>query len=60
VVEIGLDDLPPEAVRALGENPSMDLCSCRYDGARSVFEEFYFTTVQLADLPGAGDGSDTR
>jgi hypothetical protein len=59
-VEIAIDELPPEAVKALGEAPSLDLCSCRYDGARSVFEEFFFTTVQLADFSSAGDSPVTR
>ena len=57
---LALADLPAEALAAVGDNPSMDLSSCRYDGTQAVFEEFYFTTLQLADFPGAGDGQITR
>jgi len=49
-LEIDLSSLPAEVVAALGENPSIDLCSCRYDAQSGVFEEFYFTTIQLADF----------
>ncbi len=50
-IVLGLDELPPEALAAAGPNPSIDLSSCRYDGHESVFEEFYFTSLQLADFP---------
>ena len=49
---LALADLPAEALAAVGDNPSMDLSSCRYDGSKAVFEEFYFTTLHLADFPG--------
>ena len=54
-VEIRLETLPAGMVADLGEDPSIDLCSCRYDAQSGVFEEFYFTTIQLADF-----GSSTR
>ena len=57
-LEIDVSSLPAELVAALGENPSIDLCSCRYDAQSGVFEEFYFTTIQLADFgPSTGETS---
>jgi len=57
-LEIDVSSLPAELVAALGENPSIDLCSCRYDAQSGVFEEFYFTTIQLADFgPSTGEPS---
>jgi hypothetical protein len=60
LVEIRLEDLPAEAFAELGENPSMDLCSCRYDSQKELFEEYYFTTLQLADFPSATAEAVTR
>jgi hypothetical protein len=52
-VILGLDELPPGVLAATGGNPSIDLSSCRYDSGKAVFEEFYFTSLQLADFPTA-------
>jgi hypothetical protein len=60
LLEIDLSSLPAEVVTELGENPSIDLCSCRYDAPTGVFEEFYFTTIQLADFGPSTGGSSTR
>ena len=49
-LEIDVSGLPAEVVAELGENPSIDLSSCRYDAQSGVFEEFYYTTIQLADF----------
>jgi hypothetical protein len=49
-LEIDVSGLPPEIVADLGDNPSIDLSSCRYDARSGVFEEFYYTTIQLADF----------
>jgi hypothetical protein len=59
-VEISLDTLPEGVMADLGENPSIDLCSCRYDSPSAVFEEFYYTTLQLADFGSPTGGPSTR
>ncbi len=42
-----LKALPPSASQV----SSFDLTSCRFDRAAGVYEEFYFATVALADIP---------
>ncbi len=59
-LSIELSSLPAEVIAELGENASIDLCSCRYDAPTGVFEEFYFTTIQLADFGPSTAESFTR
>lgn len=59
-VSLPLDELPGTALAAVGSSPSIDLSSCRYDARGAAFEEFYFTSLELADFPGAAAGPVTR
>ncbi len=59
-LEIDVSGLPTEVVAELGENPSIDLCSCRYDAQSGVFEEFFYTTIQLADIASSKGQASTR
>jgi hypothetical protein len=46
-----LADLPPEAVSGLGGDPSADLTACYFDSGSATYEEFFYTTLTLAELP---------
>jgi len=41
----------PEMIRELGSNPSVDLTTCYFDKQNSLYEEFFFTTIYLKDIP---------
>lgn len=41
----------PEMIRKLGNNPSIDLTTCYFDKQNSLYEEFFFTTIYLKDIP---------
>ncbi len=41
----------PEMIRELGSNPSIDLTTCYFDKQNSLYEEFFFTTIYLKDIP---------
>lgn len=41
----------PEMIRKLGSNPSLDLTTCYFDKQNSLYEEFFFTTIYLKDIP---------
>jgi len=41
----------PEMIRELGSNPSVDLTTCYFDKQNSLYEEFFFTTIYLKDVP---------
>lgn len=41
----------PEMIRKLGNNPSLDLTTCYFDKQNSLYEEFFFTTIYLKDIP---------
>lgn len=41
----------PEMIRKLGSNPSVDLTTCYFDKQNSLYEEFFFTTIYLKDIP---------
>jgi hypothetical protein len=59
-VSLPLADLPARTLEVVGQGPSLDLSSCRYDARGASFEEFYFTSLELADFPGAATGPVTR
>ncbi len=46
-----LSDLPPDVVKALGTNPSADITACFFDPASKTYEEFYYATLSLAEVP---------
>lgn len=46
-----LSDLPPDVVKALGSNPSADITACFFDPASGTYEEFYYATLSLAEVP---------
>ena len=51
IVEAKLADEPAAVQQALGSAGSFDLTSCWYDKPDGVYEEFYFATVAMADIP---------
>ncbi len=46
-----LKDEPSSVAQALSAASSFDLTSCWYDPSSGVYEEFYFATVAMADIP---------
>lgn len=46
-----LKDEPAPVPEELSSASSFDLTSCRFDKPSGVYEEFYFATVALADIP---------
>jgi hypothetical protein len=50
-VVASLKDMPPTLLQSLLDTSSFDLTSCRFDRATGVYEEFYFATVALSDIP---------
>ncbi len=50
-VTIGSGDLGTDASSTLGPAASIDLTSAWYDRALGTWEEFYYTTLAVADLP---------
>jgi hypothetical protein len=46
-----LKDEPAPVPEELSSASSFDLTSCRFDKSSGVYEEFYFATVALADIP---------
>ena len=44
-----------EMIRELGSNPSLDLTTCYFDKQNSLYEEFFFTTIYLKDVPLFGE-----
>lgn len=42
---------PPSFLPLLTSATSFDITSCRFDATTGVYEEFYFTTVAMADIP---------
>jgi hypothetical protein len=47
----GLENEPSAVEQVLSTAGSFDLTSCSFDPASGVYEEFYFATVALADVP---------
>jgi hypothetical protein len=47
-----MGSFPPEAVGALGENVSADFTACYFDEKSGVYEEFFYTTLTLQEIPG--------
>ena len=48
---VDLKTAPPAFLQILASATSFDVTSCRFDASTGVYEEFYFTTVALADIP---------
>jgi hypothetical protein len=46
-----LSDLPSDVTKALGSNPSTDITACFFDSASQTYEEFYYATLSLAEVP---------
>jgi len=46
-----LKDEPAPLAQTLSGAGSFDLTSCWFDKASGVYEEFYFATVAMADIP---------
>jgi hypothetical protein len=46
-----LNDEPPAVAQAFFGAGSFDLTSCWYDAAGGVYEEFYYATITMADIP---------
>jgi hypothetical protein len=52
-VELDIDasQVPPEFAPRAGDQPTVDLTAGWYDRGTSTWEEFYYTTFSMADLP---------
>ena len=46
-----LQSEPAAVSQVLSQASSFDLTSCSFDSSRGVYEEFYFATVAMADVP---------
>ncbi len=50
-LEANLADLPADIASSLGAGATFDLTSCSFDKSSGTYEEFYFATVAMADIP---------
>jgi len=50
-LEASLAEVPQDLVPDVGPGATFDLTSCRFDQSSGVYEEFYFATVAMADIP---------
>ena len=48
---VSLASVPADLLPSLGPGTTFDLTSCRFDRADGVYEEFYFATIAMADIP---------
>jgi hypothetical protein len=47
-----MESFPLDAAGALGENVSADFTACYFDEKSGVYEEFFYTTLTLQEIPG--------
>lgn len=50
-LEVSLTDLPADISSSFGAGATFDLTSCSFDKPSGTYEEFYFATVAMADIP---------